>query len=68
LVRDLMDLIQHGQPLLLPGRRQSDEVDTVWSKTREATLRVYFSPQGDWLRCEDLRGKLISERADRASA
>jgi len=68
LVRDLMDLIQHGQPLLLPGRRQSDEEETEWTKTREATLRAFFSPQGDWLRCEDLRGKLIVERAYRASA
>lgn len=62
LVYDLMALIQRGQPLLLPGRRQPDEEDTEWYKTKEATLRVYFAPRGEWLRCEDLHGKLIAER------
>ena len=63
LVRDLMELIHREQPLLLPGRLQPDDEETGWFKTKEATLRVYFTPQGEWMRCEDLRGKLISERA-----
>ncbi len=62
LVRDLMGLIRQGQPLLLPGRRQPDEENSEWIKPREATLRIYFSPEGEWLRCEDLHGKPVTER------
>jgi hypothetical protein len=62
LVFDLMKLIKQGQPLILPGRRLPDEEDTEWYKTKEATLRVYFSTLGEWQRCEDLHGKLITER------
>ena len=57
-----MKLIKQGQPLLLPGRRLPDEEDKEWYKTKEATLRVYFSARGEWQRCEDLHGKLITER------
>ncbi len=60
LVIDLMDLLRRGQPLVLPGRLEPDE--RGWAKTREATLRVHFTPEGEWLRCEDLRGNVIKAR------
>ncbi len=60
VVMDLLNMLQRGQPLVLPGRLETDE--RGWARTREATLRVYFTPEGEWLRCEDLRGKLVTER------
>ena len=60
LVMDLYDLIQHNQPLLLPGRLEPTE--SGWLKTNEATLRLWFTPDGRWLRVEDLRGQVQTER------
>ena len=60
LVMDLFDLIRQGQPLVLPGRQQS--ADLGWDRMKEATLRIFFTPQGEWLRCEDTKGHMISQR------
>jgi hypothetical protein len=58
-VMDLLNLLRN-QPLVLPGRQEPDERGRP--RKKEDTLRVYFTPEGEWLRCEDQHGKLIKER------
>ena len=59
LVIDLYKLIKQGQPLVLPGRLRPAE---ALVRRDEETLRVWFSPQGEWARCEDTKGHVLSER------
>lgn len=60
LVMDLCERITQDQPLVLPGRQQTTE--SGWLRTREANLRLSFSSDFLWQRCEDLRGRLIKAR------
>jgi hypothetical protein len=62
LAIDLLHMVAGGQPLMLPGRLQPGE--NGWFKTSEATLRLWFRPDGRWLRCEELRGRVLRERTD----
>jgi RNase_H superfamily len=60
LVMDLIGIIRQDRPLVLPGRQQS--ADLGWDRMNEATLRIFFTPQGEWTRCEDMKGHMITQR------
>ena len=60
LVMDLFDFIRRGEPLVLPGRQQS--ADLGWNRLKEATLRIFFNPQGEWIRCEDMKGNVTAQK------
>ncbi len=63
LVIDLYELIRHGQPLTLPGLARPNEKARSES---DMPLRIWFTPDGEWLRYEDLRGHVLSTRQQTA--
>ena len=58
LVIDLFGIVYQGRPLALPGRQQS--ADLGWNRMNEATLRLFFNPQGEWTHCEDMKGQVVA--------
>jgi|GEM_PF-3222445 len=60
LVRDLLAFVRRGAPLVLPGREKSR--DYAQPAANEETLRLYFNPDGAWVRCETTHGAVINQR------